>query len=313
MENLTKSILIPLDGSKNSLRSLDYLNLIYGSRHNIDVNLIYILPSLPPILAEKEMMDRKLWAKRRSVVKRNIDMAEQILKEGRNALIDKGFKQESIKALYQEKKATVAQDIYILAKDRQADALLLTRRGEGDVKTFFAGGVSGRLIEYCKDCPVWIVDGGINSKKVLVCMDSSENALRSVDHAGFMLSRTDSKVTLFHATRHLRQFVPTKTLEETEDLEQFWESKEEQKIAPYLKKAKDMLSKSGLADDQIAIKVVDGSRSTANDILKEAQENDYGTIVLGRRGISAVKEFFMGSVTTRVLHHSAGFAVWIVQ
>ena len=48
MEDLTKHIVIPLDGSKNSLRSLEYIDLIYGSRHNLELTLIHILPSLPP-------------------------------------------------------------------------------------------------------------------------------------------------------------------------------------------------------------------------------------------------------------------------
>ncbi|MBU4054246.1 MAG: universal stress protein, partial [Proteobacteria bacterium] len=39
----------------------------------------------------------------------------------------------------------------------------------------------------------------------------------------------------------------------------------------------------------------------------------FGTIVLGRRGISMLKELLMGSVTNRVLQQSDGFAVWIAQ
>ncbi|MCK5507252.1 MAG: universal stress protein, partial [Desulfobacterales bacterium] len=60
-------------------------------------------------------------------------------------------------------------------------------------------------------------------------------------------------------------------------------------------------------------KVTESSRSAADDILKEARDNDYGTIVMGRRGLSAVKEFFMGSVTTSVLNRSTSLAIWIVQ
>ncbi|RLC26190.1 MAG: universal stress protein, partial [Deltaproteobacteria bacterium] len=36
------------------------------------------------------------------------------------------------------------------------------------------------------------------------------------------------------------------------------------------------------------------------------------TIVLGRRGLSAVKGFFMGSVTTSVFNRSTSLATWIV-
>lgn len=69
MEDLTKSIVIPLDGSKNSLRSLEYINLIYGPGHNLEVTLIHILPSLPPILTDNKSMDKKTRARLKSVVR----------------------------------------------------------------------------------------------------------------------------------------------------------------------------------------------------------------------------------------------------
>ena len=51
----------------------------------------------------------------------------------------------------------------------------------------------------------------------------------------------------------------------------------------------------------------------ADDIFKEAKEKGYGTIVMGRRGISGFKEFVFGSVTKRILNQSTGLSVWIVQ
>jgi nucleotide-binding universal stress UspA family protein len=55
-----------------------------------------------------------------------------------------------------------------------------------------------------------------------------------------------------------------------------------------------------------------GSYTRAGDILKEAKDGGYGTIVMGRRGLSKVHEFLMGRVTNKVLHRAEGFAVWIV-
>ena len=143
-------------------------------------------------------------------------------------------------------------------------------------------------------------------------MDGSENAIKAVDHAGFMLSGTDCPVTIFHSLRHLRRYVPKEALAAAPDLEQIWKARTGQQISPSMKMAREMLLGAGLQTEQITSKVVDGSRSAAHDILKEAHDNDYGTIVLGRRGVSALKEFFMGSVTSKILHNSFGFAIWIV-
>ncbi|MBU4258439.1 MAG: universal stress protein [Proteobacteria bacterium] len=312
MKDLTKRIVIPLDGSKNSLRSLEYINLIYGPSHNLEVTLIYILPSLPPILTDKSI-DKKTRTKLKSVEKKNEDMAEKILAEAQNILLNKVFKEEKIKTCCQKRGITVAQDICNWALIKQVDTILLTKRGRTEIKSFFMGKVSTRLVEYRRNNPVWILEGGINSKNVLVCVDNSENALRAVDHVGFMLSGTDCHITIFHTMKHLSRFVPMQVLEEAEDLEKLWRNKAGEEIAPYIKKAKEILLKAGLSEEQITTKVTEGSRSSADDILKEAQDNDHGTIVMGRRGLSAVKEFFMGSVTSSVLNRAVSLAIWIVQ
>ena len=313
MEDLTKSIVIPLDGSKNSLRSLEYINLIYGPNHNLEVTLIYVLPSLPPILIDKKTIDKKTRTRLKSIEKKNEEMAEQILSKAKNILTSKGFNEESIKTCCQKRGITVAQDIYNWASIKQVDNILLTKRGRAEIKSFFMGKVSARLVEYCRNNPVWILEGCIDSKNVLVCIDKSENALRAAEHVGFMLSGTDCHITIFHTMKHLSRFVPMQVLEEAEDLEKLWRNKAGKEIAPYIKKAKKILLKAGLSEEQITTKVTEGSRSAADDILKEAQDNDHGTIVMGRRGLSAVKEFFVGSVTTSVLHQSTSLAVWIVQ
>ena len=313
MDDLTKRIVIPLDGSKNSLRSLEYLNLIYGPSHNLEVTLIYILPSLPPILTDTKSIDKKTRAKLKSVEKKNEEMAEQILSEAKNILLNKGFNEERIKTCYQKRAITVAQDICNWASIKHVDTILLTKRGRTEIKSFFMGKVSARLVEYRRTNPVWILEGCIDSKNVLVCVDNSENALRAVEHVGFMLSGTDCHITIFHTMRHLSRFVPMQVLEEAEDLEKLWRNKAGEEIAPYIKKAREILLKAGLSEKQITTKVTEGSRSSADDILKEAQDNDHGTIVMGRRGLSAVKEFFMGSVTTSVLNRAVSLAIWIVQ
>ncbi|MBU1163734.1 MAG: universal stress protein, partial [Proteobacteria bacterium] len=224
MGDLTKSIVVPVDGSKNSLRSLEYINLIYGPNHNLEVTLIYILPSLPPILTDKSI-DKKTRARLKSVEKKNEDMAEKILAEAQNILLNKGFKEEKIKTRCQKRGITVAQDICNWALIKQVDTILLTKRGRTEIKSFFMGKVSTRLVEYRRNNPVWILEGGINSKNVLVCVDNSENALRAVDHVGFMLSGTDCHITIFHTMRHLSRFVPMQVLEEAEDLEKLWKNK----------------------------------------------------------------------------------------
>ena len=89
MSELTKRITIPLDGSQNALRSLDYLNFIYGPKHNLGIILIYILPQLPSFMTDKTSFDKETWIRIRGVEEKSIQMAERILEQAKNVLIEK--------------------------------------------------------------------------------------------------------------------------------------------------------------------------------------------------------------------------------
>lgn len=312
MTELSKMIVVPVDGSENAHRSLEYIDLMFGKDHNLEVTLKYVLPSLPPILADDGSMKRETAMKLKTLENKNIRMAEQILSKAKNLLIKKGFKEDLVQTVSRKKDRGIAQDICNWVESKRADAVLMTTRGRSRLEAFFMGEVSSKLLEYCRVCPVWIVEGKVTSNRVLVAVDSSDNALRAVDHAGFMLAGTDSPVTLFHTMRHLRRFVPQEVLDEAPELEELWKTKAGQEIEPFMRKAKAMLLQAGLNESQITKKVVDGSRSAASDILDEARKNGYGTIVMGRRGLSGVREFFMGSVSSKVLQSSTGMATWIV-
>jgi nucleotide-binding universal stress UspA family protein len=309
--DLGKMIVVGVDGSENALKTLDYLGLMYGAKPSLVIVLLHVLPNLPQILVADANRQTKL--RLLDVEKKSIQMGEEILKEAKGILLKKGFKKDHIIAVHRKKKIGVARDMCNLAAEKRADSVLISAKGRSRLEAFFSGEVANRMLEYCSVCPVWIVEGSVKSKRVLIAMDSSENALRAVDHAGFMLSGTDCQVTLFHSKRHLRRFVPQEVIEAAPELEELWTNKAGEQIAPYMKKAKEMLIEAGIPEAQLKIEVVDGTRDAASDILREARSGDYGTIVLGRKGRSGVKEFFMGSTASKVLQNHTGKAVWIVQ
>jgi nucleotide-binding universal stress UspA family protein len=59
--------------------------------------------------------------------------------------------------------------------------------------------------------------------------------------------------------------------------------------------------------------LVAGASSRAGAIAAEARQNGYGTIVMGRRGHSRVRDFFIGRVTNKVIHVARDRTVWIVR
>jgi nucleotide-binding universal stress UspA family protein len=196
---------------------------------------------------------------------------------------------------------------------RLPDALAVSSSGKGRLEGFFMGEVSNKLIEITKSCPIWVIKGDVSHSNVLIPLDGSENSFRSVDHAGYMLSGTRSRIILFHANKSLARLLPTEVFEGVAGIEDAWLRKAGMSIEPSLLKARDMLIQAGIHESQIEIKVVDGSRRPAKDILQEAKRSKTGTIVLGRRGTEDVKNYSMGSITRKVLNEANDMAIWIVS
>ncbi|MBC8317247.1 MAG: universal stress protein, partial [Desulfobulbaceae bacterium] len=47
-------------------------------------------------------------------------------------------------------------------------------------------------------------------------------------------------------------------------------------------------------------------------ILDVQQEGGYGTVVVGKRGVSRAEEFLFGSISNALVHSSGEFTVWVV-
>jgi len=73
-----------------------------------------------------------------------------------------------------------------------------------------------------------------------------------------------------------------------------------------------LLLKAGFEERKVTIKVEDKKKGIARGIVNEANA-DYDTIVLGRRGLSSIKEFFLGSVPLKVLQSAGNISVLLVN
>lgn len=308
-----KMIITPIDGSRDSLRSLNYLTLYFGKDPDLKVILLYILPALPPLLIDECKKDPTAARQLKELEKKNGLMAKQILEEAKLKLVNKGFGAGRIETVYRKKEKDTAHDICRWAESKQSDAIVVNTRGRSRLEAFFMGETARKVLEFSKICPVWLLKGMVRSRKILIAIDSSDNALRAVDHAGFILSGVDCSITLFHTKRQLRRFVPKELLKNAAELETLWKNAAAQDITPQLQKAERLLLDRGIAPGQISTKIIDGTRSPAADIIKAARKGDFGTIVMGRKGFTADEDYSLGSIARKVVQEFEDMAVWIVR
>ncbi len=56
-----------------------------------------------------------------------------------------------------------------------------------------------------------------------------------------------------------------------------------------------------------------GGRTIAETIMAAQRREGFGTIVLGRRGLSKAEEFLFGSVSNSIVHQATDCAVWVIS
>lgn len=153
--------------------------------------------------------------------------------------------------------------------------------------------------------------------KVLIALDDSENAMRAVEFVANSFSK-DQEITLLSIVPNTAAICqmdsPTLIPHFREQQESFCAIEEQKKNLAHaaLERGKEFLVKAGFDEKKTTSRLQPQKHSVAQDIIDEAHSG-YQTIVMGRRGLSGLKEFVLGSVSQKVLHAAKGITVVIVE
>ena len=154
-------------------------------------------------------------------------------------------------------------------------------------------------------------------KKVLVAIDDSENAMRAVEFIANLFT-TDNKITLFNViqdTAALCEMNSPELIPYFKSQQSSFctlEEKKKQLVNQTLKKAREILMYAGFDENNITIKSEIKKSGVARDIVKEAQSG-YNVIVLGRRGMSGIMDFILGSISQKVFNSAKDISVLVVN
>ncbi len=130
---------------------------------------------------------------------------------------------------------------------------------------------------------------GIN--KILVPVDGSKNSMRGLNEAVCLAKISGSEITAYYVF-HLPLAAGIKY---TKKMKEDAQRKAKKAISSAMRKAK----KEG-----IPFKYKTGSGNTGEEIIKVSNSQKFDLIVIGARGLSGVKEKFLGSVSNFVVHKS---------
>ncbi|MBW1740365.1 MAG: universal stress protein [Deltaproteobacteria bacterium] len=156
------------------------------------------------------------------------------------------------------------------------------------------------------------------AKKILVAVDESKNSMKAVNYVAKAMQPT-ATVALFSVipdpTSACGLDSPSLTPLFKANRQTFCsiEDTKKDKVKGFMEKAKGVLVKAGFPSKNVTIKMRKKKSGIARDILKEARQGKYDTLVIGRRGLSGIKEFLFGSVSNKVVQLAKNVSVIVVD
>ena len=290
-------ILLAMDGSDQAFEAARYVNQLFAP-NQINVVLFHVTTKIPEsfwdIEEDPELMLSEA-APSASEYQQEKEIQE-LMERARQLFLDRGVPEDAVVAKIQQRQVGIARDI-ISESERDYQAVVLGRWGMSLLKDFLWGSIADKLLGRLTHVPLCVVGGTPHVGKILVGMDASEGAMRAVDYVGTMVS-PHLEVTLYHAVRAPDEEISHKA---------------EKSMKSVFEKATSRLENAGFRRSQITTRTATGVLSRAGAIIQYALKGEYGTIVVGRRGLSEVEEFSMGRVSNKVIHMAKELAVWVVS
>ncbi len=305
-----KKMLVPLDGSERALGTVRYITKIKPF-HRMHVVLYHVFSAVPEAYwdIEREPKSIKTVTHVRAWQAEQKKQIQEYMRKARQILSDSEFPKEAVDIKVHNRKKGIARDIIREAQEGY-DLVLTRRRGMGALAGVIIGSTTIKLLQGLISKPLLLAGRKPPGNKFLVAFDGSAGAGHAVDFVASCLGGYDYQVGLVHVIRgdgpaepkYKRLFL---TEESTADAKQ--------RIQQALDQAVAKLVEAGFKPQDVSTKIITGAISRAGAIADEAKEGQYGTIVLGRRGLSQVQEFFIGRVTNKVLHAARDRSVWIIR
>jgi len=293
-------ILVALDGSDYTFETVRYIRNI-SSFNQKQIVLFTVFSGIPA--AYWELQQNPAFRSRLTEIRawegQRRREAEAYMADAKQILMDAGFEDRWVDARIQEMKGGIARDIYHEAEKGYA-ALIMGKRGVNPVRGLVLGSVAAKLIQKASFIPVVLVGRDVRPGKLLIAFDGSEGCFQAVDCVAEMFGNSGYEISMTHVVR-LQQD------------EKGLIAEEERRISSSFSEATERLIAAGIPARQIATQIIAGAASRAEAIVKEADQQGYGTIVAGRRGLSRISEFFMGSVSHKIIQLARGHAVWVVS
>ena len=153
-------------------------------------------------------------------------------------------------------------------------------------------------------------------KAIMIAVDDSRHSKIAVDYA----------TNIYHAVKdvnftviHVQSFISQYLLDEAKskpsayaELEKV-NHKNAELAQQLLDKYRNQMVDAGIAEKSIQLKNQPRQLGVAKDILQASTAGRFDALILGRRGLSALQDMFIGSVSADIVNNTVDTPVWLVD
>jgi nucleotide-binding universal stress UspA family protein len=152
-------------------------------------------------------------------------------------------------------------------------------------------------------------------KRILLAVDGSDGSMEAVSHVAKVVSPKRASVLLLHVkTRAEQAYRETAThplvREQTIDIVEM-DGRRKRTMEEFMKRARQILLDAGFSEEAVQVEIREKQAGVVRDIVAVSKEG-YTTIVVGRKGLSKLKDAILGNVTARLLERKVDIPVWVI-
>ncbi len=294
-------ILLAYDGSDLALDSVRYIGEVFPPDRT-EVVIFYVETKIPRSFwrMESELDFRFQSPQIRATMAERKKKVNLAMKNAEQTLLDFGLPSHAIQSMVHIKNQSIVQDI-IEESHQGYDALVIGRKGHSRIKDFFLDTLPMKLLGKIKNIPLIVVGKNPHHKKILVAFDGTREIIKAVRALSNMIKTSGCKLLLCHSQHHKGVFGKTEKEAPAEE------------SADMFDLPMDYFLEAGFLSDQISFEIIASEKNPTHGILEKARYGNYGTIIVGRRGLKPWRRLMFNRVGNKIFQNADNHVVWIVQ
>ncbi|MEO1618613.1 MAG: universal stress protein [Planctomycetota bacterium] len=287
-----KNVLLATDGSKLSMEAAQLLaHLPHPGKVHLTVQSVVQRPFIHSSYATGQLIE-KAFERDRAFAEEAYDRVSAMF-EGANV---------SMRHVVSE--GPIGESILELAKEQQADLIVMGARGHSPITRLLLGSISDQVATHAP-CSVLVVRPTglqeiVRPIRVGLAFESSQSAIGALDEISEIPWRTGTDFHVVSVETHLSDFIGQRVAEEGWDVSKQYEEA--------LQLAKERLYDVAPSARTHLIK----SDHVGEGLVTFAEQNRIDLMIVGETPRSALNRFLLGSTSRFVLRH-APCSVWLTR